>query len=163
MAQSGIAYASRKAPGGAGPDAEDHSTVLAELASGAQVAFTVSRVAHGLREHSIEAYGSEGALSLRIGRSGKDWHAGELRAARPGEDFARVDVAPGGEFPANADHREVVGCSTVAPMVREMLSAIERGEAPAPSLEDGMQAQAVLDAVLASVRTGTWQTPGGET
>lgn len=163
IAQSGIAYASRKAPGGAGPDAEDHSTVLGELASGAQVAFTVSRVAHGIREHTIEAYGSDGALSLRMGRNGRDWHAGELHAARAGEGFARVEVAPAADFAADADAREIIGRTTVAPMVREMLAAIEHGEAPSPSLEDGMQAQAVLDAVLASVRSGTWQEPGRET
>ncbi|MSQ54287.1 MAG: Gfo/Idh/MocA family oxidoreductase [Betaproteobacteria bacterium] len=163
IAQSGIAYASRKAPGGAGPDAEDHSTVLGELATGAQVAFTVSRVAHGIREHSIEAYGSDGALSLRMGRDGARWHAGELHAARAGEGFVKLEVAPAAEFAADTDAREIIGRTTVAPMVRDMLSAIERGAAPSPSLEDGMHAQAVLDAALESVRTGTWQAPGKKT
>ncbi len=163
VAQSAIAYPARHAPRGAAPDAEDHCSVNAELASGAQVAFTVSRVAHGVNEHSIEAYGADGALSLRMGRSGKDWHTGELRAARSGEDFTRVDVASTAAFAADTDAREILGRTTVAPMVREMLAAIERREPASPSLEDGMQAQAVLDAVLASVLSGTWQTPRGKT
>ncbi len=157
IAQSGIAYASRQAPRGAAADAEDYCSVTGELASGAQVAFTVSRVAHGVAEHSIEAYGSEGALSLRIGRSGRNWHVGELRIARPGESFARVEIEPVCEFSATADPRKIVGHATVAPMVREMLAAIERGDTPSPSLEDGMRAQEILDAVRASVLSGTWQ------
>ena len=160
-ASAGIAHAARKAPGGS--DAEDHCSVLAELASGARVAFSVSRVAHGLNEHSIEAYGSGGALSLSVVRSGKDWHAGELYAAKPGASFERVPVRddiPGIE--ACTDTVEITGLATVAPMAREMLAAIARGEAPTPSIEDGMQAQAVLDAVLESVRTGEWQQTGRE-
>ncbi len=150
-AQSGIAYASRKA------DAEDHCSVLAELSSGAQVSFTVSRVAHGGNEHSIEAYGSDGALSLRVRRAGRDWHLGELQAAKPGAMLEPVPVASNVAVDLQAEDRlAVIGKVTVAPMIADMLRAIERGEPPSPSLEDGMRAQAVLDAVLESLRGGGW-------
>ncbi len=146
-AQAGIAYASRKA------DAEDHCSVLAELASGAQVSFTVSRVAHGLNEHSIEAYGSNGALSLRVQRAGANWHVGDLQAAKAGGMLERVAVdSPIAVDPAE-DRLDIIGRATVAPMLREMLAGIARGAQPSPSLEDGMRAQAVLDAVLESLRT----------
>ena len=150
-AQSGIAYPARKA------DAEDHCSVLGELASGAQVALTVSRVAHGLNEHAIEAYGVNGALSLRVARSGADWHLGELRSARPGAQFEPVPVTTNAMVDAGADDRlEVIGRTSIAPMVGAMLRSIERGEPPSPSLEDGMRAQTVLDAVLESLRVGGW-------
>ncbi len=153
FAQTGIAYPSRKA------DAEDHCSVLAELATGAQVALTVSRVAHGRNEHSIEAYGENGALNLRVARSGKDWHLGELQAARPGAPFAPVPVTTNAVVNAVSDDRlEVIGRTTIAPMVSAMLRSIDRGEPPSPSLADGMQAQSVLDAVLASLRAGAWAT-----
>lgn len=160
-ASAGIAYAARKAPSGSNQDAEDHCSVLAELECGARVALTVSRVAHGLNEHSIEAYGSAGALSLRVNRDAKSWHAGELYAAKPGASFERVplrDDIPGIE--AVTDRIEITGLATVAPMAREMLATIARGGAPTPSLEDGMRAQAVLDAVLESVHSGQWREPG---
>jgi len=159
-ASAGIAYTSRKAPSGTDSDAEDHCSVLGELESGTQVALTVSRVAHGLNEHSIEAYGTDGALSLRVARSGKDWYVGNLRAAKPGALFEDVPLhvdIPGIE--ACHDLVETVGLATVAPMAREMLSAIDQGKAPSPSLEDGLRAQSVLDAVLESLRTGRWQMP----
>jgi predicted dehydrogenase len=150
--QSGIAYPARKAPGGAAPDAEDHATVLAELASGAQVSFTTSRVAHGLAEHSLEAYGTNGALSFRVARSGPDWQVGELQAADAGGMFAPVALASDGA--SDPDRNATIGRATIAPMVREFLEAIEQGRAPSPSLEDGMKAQAVLDAALESARSG---------
>jgi len=153
-AHSGIAYASRKA------DAEDHCSVLAEMASGAQVSFTVSRVAHGLNEHSIEAYGSAGSLSLRVRRAGPGWHLGELQAAKAGALLEPVQVeSPVAVNPAD-DRLDIIGRTTVAPMVAGMLRAIERGEPPSPSLEDGMRAQAVLDAVLESLKTGRWTSCG---
>lgn len=152
QSQSGIAYASRKAPGGAGPDAEDHATVIGELEGGAQVSFTVSRVAHGASEHSLEAYGTNGGLSFSIGRSGTNWHLGSLLAAPAGGAFAPVPLADDGA--GDPDRTATIGRATIAPMVSAFLDAIERGEAPAPSLEDGMKAQAVLDAALESARSG---------
>ena len=150
--QSGIAYPTRHAPGGAAPDAEDHATVLAELASGAQVSFTTSRVAHGLAEHSLEAYGTNGALSFKVMRSGTDWQVGELQAAAAGAMYAPVKLASDGAN--DPDRNATIGKATIAPMVREFLDAIEQGRAPSPSLEDGMKALAVLDAALESARTG---------
>lgn len=149
---SGIAYPTRNAPSGAAPDAEDHATILAELASGAQVSFTTSRVAHGLAEHSLEAYGTNGAMSFKIGRSGADWQVGELQAADAGGMFAPVKLASDGT--SDPDRNATIGRATIAPMVREFLDAIEQGRAPSPSLEDGMKAQAVLDAALESARSG---------
>jgi predicted dehydrogenase len=146
-AQSGIAYASRKA------DAEDHCSVLAELDSGAQVSFTVSRVAHGLNENSLEAYGENGGLSARVARTGGDWHLGQLFGAKPGEPMARLPIEAVAGIDGE-DRLEIIGRSTVAPMISGMLQAIRRGEAPSPSLEDGMRAQAVLDAVLSSIASG---------
>lgn len=150
--QSGIAYPSRHAPGGGAPDAEDHATLLGELAGGAQVSFTVSRVAHGAAEHSLEAYGTNGALAFRVARSGTDWQVGELLAAAPGGALAPVPLESDGA--TDPDRNAIIGRATIAPMVRAFLDAIERGEAPAPSLADGMKAQAVLDAALESAQSG---------
>ncbi len=57
---------------------------------------------------------------------------------------------------AEGDQLEVTGKATIAPLVRHFLDAIRTGAAPAPSLADGMRAQAVLDAVLASTARGGW-------
>src|SRR5207244_3066468 len=79
-AHTGIAYPSRSAPGvSRPPDAEDYCTVLGELDSGAQVTLIASRAAHGVNEHTLEAFGTRGAMSYRLGRgSARRWE-GELR------------------------------------------------------------------------------------
>jgi predicted dehydrogenase len=52
------------------------------------------------------------------------------------------------------DPLEVVGRTTIAPLVKRFLAATRKGQSPSPSFEDGMRAQAVLDAVLESIASG---------
>jgi len=154
-AQTGIAYAARTVPGGVRPaDAEDFCTVLGELASGAQLTLSVSRVAHGVNEHALEVFGTGGALAYRLGRDTARWWEGELRAARPGGMLTPVEVPAGAT--QTGDQLDVIGRATIAPLVTRLLAAIDRGEAPAPSFEDGLHAQAVLDAALESARRRAW-------
>jgi predicted dehydrogenase len=156
-AQAGVAYPTRTGPGGAvAADADDHCTVMAELASGARVAMTISRVARGANETTVEAYGSAGALSYRIDREGPRWFRGQLSAASSGA-LEPVRVATG--LPKNAgegDQMEVIGKALIAPLVRRFLDGIRKGESPSPSFADGARAQEVLDAVLASTARRSW-------
>ena len=41
--------------------------------------------------------------------------------------------------------------------MKRFLEGIRKGESPSPSLEDGLRAQLVLDAVLRSLTEGGWQ------
>ncbi|HKW91303.1 MAG TPA: hypothetical protein VJX92_05340 [Methylomirabilota bacterium] len=41
--------------------------------------------------------------------------------------------------------------------MKRLLDGIKRAESPSPSLEDGVRAQLVLDAVLRSLTEGGWQ------
>jgi predicted dehydrogenase len=154
-----VAYASRTRPDGRPADAEDHCAVLAELASGAIVTMQLSRAAHGANESSLEVYGTEGALAYRLDRNQpRRWlRGGELLAARASGALAPVKVPPVVSRAAgDGDPMEVVGKATIAPLVKRMLAAIRKGEPATPSLEDGLRAQAVLDAVLESERTAAW-------
>src|SRR5439155_9598379 len=91
-AHTGIAYPSRSAPGvNRPPDTEDYCTVLGELTSGAQVTLTASRAAHGVNEHTLEAFGTRGAVSYRLSRERARWWEGELRASA---GTALAPVAP---------------------------------------------------------------------
>ena len=158
MASSATAHAGRTVPGGArSADAEDFSHVIATLQSGASVAITVSRVARGLNEHSLEAYGELGALAMRQTRAGESWHLGELRAARGTAVFEPVPIPATQDGTAlSTDRLELTGQATICPMVQQLLAAIKGGRPVTPSLQDGASAQAVLDAVLESSRAGHW-------
>jgi len=157
VADAGIAYPERSAPGvAAPPDAEDFCTVVAELASGARVTLTVSRVARGVSDQTFECYGSAGSLAYRLTRAGARWYRGELRAAADG-GMAPVRVPAGlPRTTGEGDQLEVTGKATIGPLVKRFLAAIRKGTDVSPSFEDGVRAQEVLDAVLESLATGGW-------
>ena len=161
-ATGGVAYPSRAIPGGGRPaDAEDFCTVVGELATGARVTLSVSRAAHGMNEHSLEASGSRGTLAYRLSRDGARWFDGELRAAQSGGALEAVSVPGGLPAPATGDQLEVLGRTTIGPLVQHLLEGIEGGRTPAPSFADGYGAQAVLDAVLESLAQRAWVAVAG--
>jgi predicted dehydrogenase len=155
-AQAGMAHPTRTMPGGEKPaDAEDYCAVTGELASGAQVTLTASRAAYGVNEQTLEAYGTEGALLYRLDRETPRWWRGELRHGGKGASSAPVKVPAG--LPKSAgegDAMEVVGKTTIAPLVKRFLAAARKGQSASPSFEDGLRAQVVLDAVLDSIASG---------
>src|SRR5207237_5719172 len=155
-ATTGIPYPTRSAPGvSRAPDAEDWCVLLGELDNGAHVAFTASRAAHGVNEHTLEAYGSAGAVQYRLGREAPGWWAGELRLSRGG---AFEPVAPRAPVPAidSTEAFEQIGRGTIAPLVARFLEAIRTGAPPSPSLADGLRAQLVLDAAAAAAARSAW-------
>jgi predicted dehydrogenase len=155
-ATMGIPYPARSAPGVAKPpDAEDWCLVLGELVNGAQVSFTSSRVAHGVNETTLEAYGSSGAVQYRLGRETPAWWAGELKLSRGG---AFEPVTPRVPVPKvdSTEMFEQIGRGTIAPLVARFLESIRTGAAPSPSLDDGLRAQHVLDAAAVSAARGAW-------
>jgi len=158
VVDAGVAYPARSAPGvNRLADADDHCVVMAELASGAQATLMVSRVAHATNGQTLEAWGSGGALSYRLARDGARWFEGELRASRGSGGFQ--PVAPSRTPPAAAgegDPTDVIGKALIAPLVERMLRAIRTGEPVSPSFVDGLRAQMVLDAVLASLTRRGW-------
>jgi len=157
VAQAGIAYPSRSAPGvGRAADAEDYCSVIAELDHGLEATLCVSRVAHGMNDHGLEAFGSQGALLYRLTRPAPRWWEGELRASGGGP-FERVQPrVPSSLAGDEADPMDTIGKATIAPLVARFLEAIRAGTSPSPSFADGAAAQAVLDAVLESARRRRW-------
>ena len=155
-ATMGIPYPKRSAPGvNRPPDAEDWCVVLGELANGAHVSFTASRAAHGVNEHTLEAYGSGGALHYRLSREAPAWWAGELKLSHGGA-FEPVPLRAPVPTVESTEAFEQIGRGTIAPLVARFLDAIRTGGAASPSLADGLRAQLVLDAAATSAARGTW-------
>ena len=162
-AGAGVAYPERSAPGVARPaDAEDHCTVLAEMASGALVTFTASRVTPGVNEQGFEVFGTDGALVYRSRRELPRWFEGELHATDGAGALQPVALAavPDASV-ATGNQMEITGKALIAPLVARLIEGIRSGSTPSPSLEDGVRAQAVLDAVLVASARGGWATVAG--
>jgi predicted dehydrogenase len=156
-AATGVAYPERRAPGIERPaDAEDFATVTAELGSGTLATLSVSRVTHGVNEHTLELFGERGALAYRLVRTTPRWYEGELRAAATGGALAPVELPPVDAKYTDGDPMEQLGGSLMAALIARLLDGIRSGKAPAPTLEDGLSAQRVLDAITASVKKGGW-------
>ena len=157
-AHAGIAYPERLAPGDKPTDAEDHCAVLAELVDGTHVAFDVSRVAHGITEQALDVFGARGTLSYRLERTTARWWEGELFASDGGAGLRRVAPrdAPALAAGDDTDALDVIGRATIAPLVARFLEAIRTGVPASPSFTDGVQAQAVLDAVHESAVHHAW-------
>lgn len=158
-AQAGIAFPSKLVAGEArAADAEDHCALLADLDSGAQVTLSASRVARGTNgDFHVDAYGGQGALSYRFSREGKQWYRGQLHVATGTERFQPIKVPTGPPRSAGqGDPMEVMGNTLLAALVKRFLAAIRRGEPGVPGFEDGMKAQAVLDAIAESADRRVW-------
>ncbi len=111
-----------------------------------------------MAETRIEVYGTTGSLGYRLDRTQPRWYDGMLSAAGVGAPSAPVDVGAPALDPAAVagDPMEVLGGSLMAALARRFLDAVKSGTAGSPSFDDGMQAQAVLDAVLESTKRGAW-------
>ena len=159
-AQVSTAHPSRTVADGSKPiDTEDVCQFIAELASGGRVSFAISRVARGANEQTMEAYGTAGALRYALLRDEPRWWRGQLHATT-GPNGALQAVAVKAVVPRGAGEGElpdVIGKTTIAPLVKRFLAGIRSKESPSPSLEDGWRAQLVLDAVARSAATRTWQ------
>jgi predicted dehydrogenase len=158
VADAGVAYPQRAAPGAAGPaNAEDHCGILARLTTGAHATLAVNRVAHGMNEHTLEVYGTRGAAHYRMRRVGPRWWDGELQVSDGGRPPTRVE--PRNQPAVSAGEGEpfdAIGRTTIALIVARMLEGIRTGATPSPSFEDGARAQAVLDAVAESAARRVW-------
>jgi predicted dehydrogenase len=157
-AAKAVAYPDRSAPGINRPaDADDVCAVIGELDNGALVNLSICRVAHGYNEHTLEVFGEKGALAYKLERPGARWFEGQLRAAGPGQPLTPVTLPAFDAKHAEGDPMEQVGGSLMAALVARMLEGIRTGKTPSPSLEDGLKAQYVLDAIAASAADdGGW-------
>ena len=158
VADAGIAYPERSAPGIAGPaDAEDHCAILARLTGGVHATLAVSRVAHGTNEHTLEVYGTRGGALYRMRRTGGRWWDGELQVSEGGRPLTRVEPRTTPDVSAgDGDPYDAVGRTTLALLVGQFLQGIRTGTTPSPSLQDGARTQAVLDAVAESAARRQW-------
>ena len=143
-------------------DADDAASFVAEMQSGAQAIFHVTKMAIG-RGNAIrvELYGSEGALVFDADPGNRANWIGSLYAARRGEkELRELEIAPrlsaGFETP---DHARSLA-SALREMTDPFFAAI-RANADAldvPSnFADGLAAQQVVDAVARSAASHRWE------
>jgi len=95
-------------------------------------------------------------MSYRLGRGSARWWEGELRQTSGGGLEPVVPRTAPPPLAGDGDQLDVTGRALIAPLVAHLLEGIRTGTTPSPSFEDGLHAQAVLDATLESAARGGW-------
>ena len=157
----------REVANGANPQTDrvtvnDAAAFLARFENGAMGTFEVSPLVPGRKaKESFEINGSEGSLIFDLERMN------ELRVyfedADPETSGFRTLLVTEPEHPYMArwwQPGRIIGYEhTFVHTVKDLLDGIRTGENPGPTFEDGLRAQAVIDAVERSLRRRAWASP----
>ncbi|MBL8753129.1 MAG: Gfo/Idh/MocA family oxidoreductase [Planctomycetes bacterium] len=153
----------KERPDGAGGtakvDVDDAFCFLAKFKGGAIGTYEATRVAPGRKNHNcIEISGEKGSIRWNLERM-NELEVFSFADARDGQGFRTVMVMDGVHpYAANWwPDGHIVGYEhTFVHHVVDFVRALHDGSAFAPGFDDGVVVQAVLEAALASVKSGKW-------
>ncbi|MDA0674291.1 MAG: Gfo/Idh/MocA family oxidoreductase, partial [Cyanobacteria bacterium] len=134
-------------------DADDTCTVMLELMDGTPCQITISSVTYGGRGHWGEGYGDRGTLVLGSANLKDYVHGFELHGAPAGEALAPIPI------PASLAFPKIYDDGRLAPFIRVVdhwVSCIDRGSATAPSIQEGVYSQLLMDLAHQSHQRQSW-------
>lgn len=132
----------------------DEGAVLARLGE-ASGAFSLSRVHIGADQRlELEIQGTKGALKLSPALWGKGSSFQLLLARRPG---LYREVSPDKSLLRGRDPQISWGHFQFIELARRFMEGVRHNRQPIPSLEDGLAAQRVIDAVVRSIHSQAWE------
>jgi predicted dehydrogenase len=139
---------------------DDSSIFMARFASGAVGTFEATRMAAGRKNHNkFEINGSKGSIVFNMERMNElEYYNHEDPDDRKG---FRVIQTTDGSHPYTGNYwpaGHIIGYEhTFINLIRDMLVAFTEGKEFHPNFADGLACQKVLDAVVRSSDTRTWQ------
>lgn len=134
-------------------DADDTCTLMLELASGTPCQVTISSVAYAGRGHWLEVYGDQGSLVLGSDNLSDYVHGFRLWGAQGNQPLKELAVPERLAFPQTYPDGRIAAFVRV---VDHWISDIDRGQASAPSLQEGRYSQLLMDLAHQSSRSGSW-------
>lgn len=134
-------------------DADDTCLISLELTDGTPCQVCISSVTYQGRGHFVEVYGDKGTLVLDSDNQKDYVHGFRLWGAPAGKSLAEIEIPQRLRFPQEfTDGR-------IAPFIRiveRWVEGIDRGESIAPSLEQGVYSQLLMDLAHQSHDRGKW-------
>lgn len=134
-------------------DADDTCLIALEMADGTPVQISLSSVSRNGRGHWLEVYGDRGTLVLGSANQKDYVHGFQLRGALAGESLSDMPIPERLAFEKNyMDGR-------LAPFIRVVdhwVTGIEQGRSFAPSLDEGVASQRLMDLAQRSHQMGQW-------
>ena len=134
-------------------DADDTCSLILDLENGAPCQIAISSVTYAGRGHWVEVYGDQGTLVLGSANLKDYVHGFKLYGSQSGSPLQELPIPERLQFPTTyADGR-------IAPFVRVVnhwVKDIERGMASAPSINEGVQSQYLMDLAHQSHLSNSW-------
>jgi predicted dehydrogenase len=134
-------------------DADDTCSLILDLACGAPCQVAISSVTYAGRGHWVEVYGDRGTLVLGSDNLQDYVHGFRLWGSQGGGALEELPIPDRLLFPSTyADGR-------IAPFVRVVnhwVGDIERGQATAPSMIEGVRSQLLMDLAHLSHQGDRW-------
>jgi predicted dehydrogenase len=134
-------------------DADDVCQIMLELADGTPCQITLSAATYQGRGHWLEVYGDRGTLILGSDNQTDYVHGFKLMGSQAGKPLAALDIPDRLAFPRTWDD------GRIAPFVRiidRWVQGIDQGRSLAPSLQEGVYSQRLMDLTHQSNQHGTW-------
>jgi predicted dehydrogenase len=133
-------------------DADDTCMLMLELADGTPCQVCISACTFQGRGHWVEVYGDRGTLVLGSDNQKDYVHGFRLWASQGGRSLAEVQI------PARLAFPQTYTDGRIAPFIRVVdhwLQGIDRGEVIAPSLQEGVYSQLLMDFTDQASLTGS--------
>jgi predicted dehydrogenase len=134
-------------------DADDTCSLMLDLACGAPCQVAISSVAYAGRGHWIEVYGDEGTLVLGSDHLTDYVHGFQLWGSQGGAALAELPIPDRLQFPTTYSDGRIAPFMRV---VNHWVNDIDRGQATAPSIAEGLRSQQLMDLAHQSHRQNTW-------
>jgi predicted dehydrogenase len=134
-------------------DADDTCSLLLDLASGAPCQVAITSVTYAGRGHWVEVYGDQGTLVLGSDNLTDYVHGFKLWGSQTGAPLAALSIPDRLQFPSTYSDGRIAPFMRV---VNHWVNDIDRGQATAPSIADGVRSQYLMDLAHRSHQQNTW-------
>ncbi len=134
-------------------DADDSCMILLELADGTPCQMCLSAATYQGRGHWLEVYGDRGTLILGSSNQKDYVHGFQLWGSHQGEPLKELEI------PKRLAFAETFADGRIAPFMRiidRWVQGIDSGRAIAPSLQEGVYSQRLMDLAQESNKAGRW-------
>jgi predicted dehydrogenase len=134
-------------------DADDTNMIWLELADGTPCQLCLSAATFQGRGHWLEVYGDRGTLVLGSDNQKDYVHGFKLWGSQSGAPLTELEIPPRLEFPRTFED------GRIAPFVRivdRWVQGIDQGMPIAPSLQEGLESQRLMDLAHQSNQIGGW-------
>ncbi|NJN60546.1 MAG: Gfo/Idh/MocA family oxidoreductase [Coleofasciculaceae cyanobacterium RL_1_1] len=134
-------------------DSDDVCAITLELANGAPCHVSISSTAHGGRGHWIEVYGDRGTLTIGSPSQTDYIYGFKVWGSKVGEERSELPVPDRLEFPTLYPDGRL---SAFLRVVDVFVQGIDAGRAIAPSIQEGIDSQLLMDLTHESHSHGSW-------